>query len=434
MWFKKFFFRWYSGKQKELGIADVQDFFHELALGVFSPGGVSARFGELYVAWKWDPPHWVDTILARILRNTETMEIINGHPANKLYDWSKRLFPRTPESVGKAHYDIPRKVYEVMLGESMKYTSPTESVLDENWNFNLDASQRVGMEMICQRAELYQGARVLEIGFWYGTLADQAIRNHHVTVTWLTVSQWQKAFAERYLDHHETLHQVDFQLQDWKQLYRDARGKTNNFRENFEGAFDRIISIEMIEAVSTWDLPLFFQFLFDCLNGDGVLFLQAINSDRKVYTTEWFIDKYIFPDGVVPQHLYILECAERAGFQTGVHARDIATQAYALALMEWYKNLSEGYDEEMAQELDYHFSEHHTPAFPYRNHPSFLKIFEYYLKSCAASFRSGYNRDGQYKFYKNGNSKTHALIQATPDEITHILQTKEFWEMPKKTA
>jgi hypothetical protein len=76
--------------------------------------------------------------------------------------------------------------------------------------------------------------------------------------------------------------------------------------------------------------------------------------------------------------------------------------------------------------MDYHFSQKHTPAFPYPNHPSFLKIFEYYLTSCAASFRSGYNRDGQYKFYKSTNSKSETLLQATPDEIRHILQTKEF--------
>lgn len=94
--------------------------------------------------------------------------------------------------------------------------------------------------------------------------------------------------------------------------------------------------------------------------------------------------------------------------------------------MEWYKNLSRGYDEAMAQELDYHFSEKHTPAFPYRNHPSFLKIFEYYLKSCAASFRVGYNRDGQYKFYKSGNMKSQAILQATPQEVEHILATKTF--------
>jgi cyclopropane-fatty-acyl-phospholipid synthase len=416
----------------ELWISDVQDFYRELALGIFSPGWISARFGELFVAWKWDPQNWVDTILTRILGNKKAMDIINNHLANKLYDSLKKWSHRKPESVGKAHYDIPEIVYTRMLGKTMKYTSPTETVLDEDWKFSLNSSQKVAMEMICQRTELFEGAKVLEIGFWYGTLADHAIRNHKVQVTWLTVSQGQKSFAEDYWKYNDTSNQSHFRLQDWKKLYFNLNGKTSDFLLNYKGEFDRIISIEMIEAVSTEDLPLFFQFLYECLNDDGILFLQAINSDRMCYCTEAFIDKYIFPDGVVPQHLYLLECAQRAWFQTGVHARDIATQAYDLALMEWHKNLAEGYDDELAQELDYHFNNNHTPAFPYRNHPSFLKIFEYYLKSCAASFRSGYNRDGQYKFYKDSKSKTQALVQATPDEVIHILQTKEFWEMPKK--
>jgi cyclopropane-fatty-acyl-phospholipid synthase len=99
----------------------------------------------------------------------------------------------------------------------------------------------------------------------------------------------------------------------------------------------------MIEAVSTKDLPLFFKFLYHCLHDDGVLFIQAINSDRLYYTTEGFIDRYIFPDGVVPQDNNLLTCAEQAGFSGETHDNDIVTQAYDQALLAWYTNLKNNY-------------------------------------------------------------------------------------------
>ena len=417
----------------DLHIQDAPLFFQELTRWVLEHGGITARLWELYARGDWKYSRGLDDFFYKLTSSPEAMEYVNNHIANRFFDWQKRITERTPEIVWEAHYDIPVEMYRWKLGETMKYTAP-------EWNkslgaFDLDTHQRLWMDMICQRAELEDfGAekkkmKVLEIGFWYGTLADHAIRNYGVHVTGLTVSDWQMAFAKDYMKHNGTLEQASLRNLDWKKLYTDSRYRAM-FEEEFQWKFDRIISIEMIEAVSTEDLPLFFQFLSSCLNGDGILFLQAINSDRFVHTTDGFIDKYIFPDGVVPEDLHIMTCAERAGFQQESSANDIATQAYDRALMAWYENLAKIYPD-LASQLGDYYNKRRVHPFPYRNHPSFLRIFEYYLKSCAGSFRSGYNRDGQYKFYKNPQNKVQQIIPATREQMNSILKTKQWGELPK---
>jgi len=369
---------------EEMWIQDTREFYTKLAWGIFEPGWVSARLWELFVTKDWIPQNWIDEFIYKLTRSEWSMDRINNHLANRLYDFFKRIQTRKPQNVWEAHYDIPARMYEIMLWETMKYTSGEWS--PEYGNFDLTSSQRLAMEMICQRAELEKSntweeeMSVLEVGFWYGTLADHAISNYGVQVTWLTVSDGQKDFAEEYMAKNGTLENADLQNLDWKVIMNSPE-----LLEKFAWKFDRIISIEMIEAVSTKDLPLFFEFLFHCLNDDGILFIQAINSDRLYYTTEGFIDKYIFPDGVVPQSQNLLSCAQRAGFQQEEHDNDIVTKAYDLALMAWHQNLAAWY-EEISWVLDYHYSQNHSPSFPFPDDPSFLWIFEYYLKSCAWSF------------------------------------------------
>jgi len=406
---------------EEMWVKNQSEFYNMMALWVFEAGWISARMWELYVRWDWKPKHGLDEFISKLTWNQRAMDIINNHPTNIAYDWLKRSKQRRPQDVWE-HYNIPVEMYQAMLGPSMKYTAPEWN--EQLWEFDLDANQKLGMEMICERAEFDEGMKVLEVGFWYGTLADHAIRNHWISVTWLTVSDGQKDYAEKYMSHNGSLRHANLRNLDWKVVMQNPE-----LKDQFEWKFDRIISIEMIEAVSTIDLPLFFEFLFHCLNDDGILLIQAINSDRLCYTTEWFIDKYIFQDGVVPQDANLLECAHRAWFQQEEHDNDIVTQAYDLALMAWQHNLADWYAQ-LADELDYYYRDKHTPAYPLSDDPNFLGIFEYYLKSCAGSFRSGYNRDWQYKFYKNWNVATTEIKKPTAKEAEEILRKKMWWENP----
>jgi len=409
----------------EMWIENTREFYKSLAAWTFEAGGASARLWEQYVIWGWNPPKWLDTFFAKLTGSNAAMNRINYHWANKLYDTSKQKQVRTPESVWASHYDIPVLMYQQMLGPTMKYTASEWN--PSLWNFDLDISQKLAMEMICQRSELEksqaweESLKVLEIWFGYGTLAHHMISNYGVQVEGLTVSDGQMGYANNLLKKNGTLENADFKNLDWKVIWN-----TPELKELYRWKFNRIVSIEMIEAVSTKDLPDFFAFMYHCLSNDGILFIQAINSDRNFETTEWFIDKYIFWDGVVPQHENLLYCWEMSWFQQISAHKNLATQAYDNALIAWYNNLEAWYTE-LQEELDYYYSNNHSPAFPYPNAPSFLRIFEYYLKSCAGSFRSGYNRNGQYKFYKSAKNKVHSIVPATSKQSDYIIQSKNWW-------
>lgn len=397
----------------DIEIWDKKIFYWELSKANSSWWWLTWRFGELYVKWIWQ---WsVDQTVSKILLRAE--DILYDNWLVKAYDRFKLWCTRHPSSVWERHYDIDFLVYNRMLWEMLKYTSPYWT--DEYWDFDLDKAQKVCMEMICQRAQLNQWQNVLEIWFGYWTLANYMISNYGVHVTWLTVSQWQKWIAHKITDYHGTSWKTDFNLKDWKKLYR-----TQEFEEKYKWKFDRIVSIEMIEAVSTEDLPMFFQFLYECLNNDGILFIQAINSDRLAYSTDWFIDRYIFPDGVVPQERNVILCAEKAGFQDYSIDNSLG-HPYDKALMQWWENLQRN-KEEIEERCKDPFLWH----YPY-SHPEspFFKIFEYYLKASAGSFRSEHNRDGHFIFYKDNNHSTK-IIKPTITEVQNILSIKDWGDIP----
>lgn len=407
-----------SINELDMSILDKRKFYREMALSILDPGGLNARFWELYVLKAWTSEH-LDTLIYKITSNQQVTDILSSHWTSCIFDYLKRIKRRNPSSVWVDHYDIPVSLYKSMLGSTMKYTAGEWDT--SFWQFDLESSQKIAMDMICQRAELSEWQRVLEVGFWYGTLAHHMIDKYEVEVTGLTVSDGQKNFAHNYLKVRWVHEKTNLLNLDWKELYTDSRYR-DIFVTLFQGKFDRIVSIEMIEAVSTADLPLFSQFLFECLNDNGILFFQAINSDRKVYTTDAFIDKYIFPDWVVPQHQNLVETFWRAWFQQVEFNSDLLTQSYDSTLMQWYKNLEQFYPI-FASELDFYYNNREKNPFPYKEIPSFLRIFEYYLKSCAWAFRSSYNRDGQYKFYK-WKDKINKIISPTREEAKMILQNK----------
>jgi cyclopropane-fatty-acyl-phospholipid synthase len=423
---------WWILAKAEISLGDLHmkntyEFYNELAKGILEHGGLTARLGELYVCGDWNYEPWLDVFFEKLTASTKFIDWKNNHPLARVGEMIKRMSPRKPESVGEEHYDIPLKVYGPKLGSTWKYTAAEYN--PSLWTFDLDKNQKLAMAMFSERAELEKGMGVLEVGFWYGTLADYMIRNKGVSVTGLTVSKEQIKFANEYLSKNRTNSNANFKLLDWKVLYTSPKYR-EEFEQNFKWKFDRVISIEMIEAVSTDDLPLFFRFLYDCLSDEWLVFLQAINSDRLTHTTDGFIDKYIFTDGVVPQHANLLKNAEKGGFAQETSHKDIATKAYDKTLMAWWDNLSKQYPE-FGKEMDFFYNKRKHNPFPYKDTPSFLKIFEYYLKSCAGSFRSGYNRDGQYKFYKSATNKVRGIVPATQEQMDRILQTKDWWNLSK---
>lgn len=396
--------------KSDMQIQDPREFFKELSKP--SKWWLTCRFWELFVKWTWE---WnVDEVVSKIL-SSDARDIAYRHILARLYWLYKKLVPKNPSSVWEVHYDIDFALYEKMLWKFLKYTAPYW--LDEYWEFDLDTAQMLCMEMICRWAQLSQWQKVLEVWFGYWTLANYMISNYWVEVTGLTVSDWQRQVANRVIDFHWNKEKARLNLMDWKKLYG-----TPEFEENYRWKFDRIVTIEMIEAVSTADLPLFFQFLYDCLNDDWVLFIQAINSDRLETTTEWFIDKYIFPDWVVPQEENLIRQGERAWFRT-FSLDNSLWNPYDKALMQWWSNL-EANKEQIKRDCNDPFK----LTFPYKVENPMIKIFEYYLRSCAWWFRVWYNRDWHFVFHKSARTSTKIVIP-TSWEVRQILNNKEWWDI-----
>ena len=397
---------------KDIAIQDKAMFLRELANYDDSRWGIEARIWEMFVAWIWS---WrVDVVVDKII-SSQALSLLDESMLVKWFDMFKNTTKKQPSLVWKKHYDIDFDLYKHMLWDTLKYTS---WYWDESqyWAFDLEKSQKLCMDLICQRLQLQNNHSVLEIWFWYGTLANYMIENYNVSVTWLTVSQWQAHVAQQILEDHDNQQSAQLHIKDWKDIYASPE-----FEESYKWKFDRIVAVEMIEAVSTTDLPMFMKFLYECLDDGGVLVLQVINSPRLVETTDGYLDQYIFPDGVIPQKQNLIDSWIQAWFK-GVKIDNTMWPSYDPTLMSWQKNLEDNYKK--LQSLTDPFAS----DFPYSLEDPMLKIFEYYLKSCAGSFRADYNQTWHFVFHKDVGS-SQSLVIPTRDEVVSILKNREWWDV-----
>jgi cyclopropane-fatty-acyl-phospholipid synthase len=387
--------------QRDIYLFDPDTFYSQLMRGG------SRTFWEMFVQGIWHSPDlaWLIAKLTspkaiamrpaalRILENTiEQCHRLMTHPV------LRRSQSFDPTKVGAEHYDIGADFYFELLGLTAKYTSAYHA--QSMWPFDLDLFQSYCMEVLCQRLNLpvnksdtmgKNRLEILEIGFGNGTLAAYAQKNYDANVTGLTISEWQRNWAREVFTKNDVPNEGNnFRIQDWKDLYTN---KKSEFDEHYKERYDGIVSVEMIEAVSTHDLPLFFRFLSDCLKPGGIVVIQAINSPRKVYSGDGFLNKFIFPSGVVPQYQNIINCAEKVWLQTGEVDNSLGP-AYAHTLRAWWERF-----EKMPKEIRTKYYDFYANKwFPGKE--NFIRIWQYYLQLCEGAFRSGYNQDGHFVFTK----------------------------------
>jgi len=261
---------------------------------------------------------------------------------------SSRLIPRNtltsaPKNVSH-HYNISNKLYEKMLGPTMMYSSAYFT----KPGMSLDEAQREKMRLLAQKLDLRPGHRFLEIGFGWGSMAHFLATEYGVSVTAVSLSAEQLAFAKEHRAHPN----VEFLLQDYRTLQAGAK------------PFDRIISVEMIEHVGRKHLPDFFAKCDELMVDDGVMVIQSIGcAIWKVMVGKSFIEKYIFPGCEPPQQTDFADVASRW------HLEDWQGfgKDYARTMRLWCANLKNW---EGLEEFD----------------DRFRRMWEYYLLSCAGSF------------------------------------------------
>jgi cyclopropane-fatty-acyl-phospholipid synthase len=214
--------------------------------------------------------------------------------------------------------------------------------------------------------DLKGGENILEIGFGWGSLAERLIHSEGCTVTGLTLSAEQLAFAQKRLNQHQNAH---LQHRD----YRDIAGR-----------FDRIVSIEMIEAVGENYWPMYFRKLRACLNEGGNAVLQAITIEAARFDAYKrhpdFIQRYIFPGGMLPTVDIIFEEARRAGLKLTFQHH--FGESYAQTLNAWRARFDAAWPQIARLGFDAHFK----------------RMWEFYLAYCQVGFENNAIDVGLYKF------------------------------------
>jgi cyclopropane-fatty-acyl-phospholipid synthase len=341
--------------------------------------GGSAGLGEAYRDGIWDTDDAValNRIAARNLPGLDA--------------WRRRFMPvlsplqrtlwRVPRNTrGKsrshisAHYDLGNDLFALYLDESMMYSSAYFPSLDAS----LGEAQQNRLDRICRTLELGPDDHLLEIGTGWGGLAAHAASNFGCRVTTTTISREQREGALRRIADAGVEDRVTVLLED----YRDLRGR-----------YDKLVSIEMIEAVGWQYFDEFFRRCSELLQPDGLFFLQAIVVDDRVYELEKasrsFANALIFPGGCLPSVEAIQRCISSRTDMSTVWLDDISAH-YAETLRMWRQRFISNYD--LAAELGY-------------DEP-FRRLWTMWLAMSEAGFRERRIRDVQMLFAKPRHTPT----------------------------
>ncbi|HET7121102.1 MAG TPA: cyclopropane-fatty-acyl-phospholipid synthase family protein [Solirubrobacterales bacterium] len=335
----------------------------------------SVGLGETYVDGLWETDDLVSLIriAARELAELDGVRGLVARPRG-LWHRVRGLVPENTRGGARenisAHYDLGNDLFAAFLDERMMYSCayfPDEEA-------SLEQAQLAKLDRICERLQLGPGNHLLEIGTGWGGMAIHAARHSGCRVTTTTISRQQYELARQRVAEAGLEDHVTVLLQDYRDL---------------EGRYDRLVSVEMIEAVGWQYFDEYFRRCDQLLSDEGLMLLQAITIDDGIYEVEKaaksFANTHVFPGGCLPSQGLISSCLERATSMKQVWVDDI-TAHYPPTLAAWRERFfaawerlrSSGYDER------------------------FKRLWDFYLSSSEAGFRERRIGDVQTLFAKPG--------------------------------
>ena len=334
---------------------EVRDpaFYSELAWG----GSVGAA--ESYMLGHWSTPD-LTALMRLMLVNRDALDSLEGGlarltaPLRLAAHWLHRNSRSGSRRNISAHYDLGNDFFRLMLDETMMYSC----ALFERPDMTLAEASRAKLDLVCRKLEIGPSNHVLEIGTGWGGFAMHAAANYGCRVTTTTISPSQYELACERIRAAGLDDRITVLLED----YRDLRGR-----------YDRLVSIEMIEAIGHRQFPTFFRRAGELLERHGRMVLQSITIADVNYARARdevdFIKRYIFPGCCIPSVGALTQAMVEASDLRLVHLEDIGPH-YATTLAAWRRNFHASLDAVRAQ------------GYP----DTFIRMWEYYLCYCEAGF------------------------------------------------
>lgn len=324
---------------------------------VASNGSIGA--GEAYIHGYWTSPD-LTAVVRVFVSNLEVLDAMEGglatlsRPFIKALHWVNRNTRSGSRKNIAAHYDLGNDMFEQFLDPTMMYSAAQFLTPQDT----LEQAQLNKLERICQKLELKPEDHLLEIGTGWGSMAIYAAIHYGCKVTTTTLSQEQYDYAAERINRHRLQSKITLLLED----YRDLQGR-----------YDKLVSIEMIEAVGHKFLPEYFAQCARLLKDDGLMLLQAITIRDQRYEQAKnnvdFIQRYIFPGGALPSVSKMLDVICKHTDMNLHHMEDFGLH-YAKTLRMWHDNL--------------HQARHNLEQLGYDEY--FYRMWEFYLCYCEGGF------------------------------------------------
>ena len=327
---------------------------------IFKNGVLGAAEG--YIRGYWSSEHLVEVIQI-LARNRHVLDKINQNvisQASQLvlkawYKKRKNSLSGSRKNIAE-HYDLSNDFFKLFLDSSMMYSSAVYKHKD----MTLEEASDYKKELICQKLQLKPMDHLVEIGSGWGGFAIYAAQHYGCKVTTITISQAQYDEATKRIVDAGLSHRVNVQLKDYRLL---------------EGKFDKLVSIEMIEAVGEQYLSTYFNKCRALLKPNGLGLIQAITIEdaryKKALNTVDYIKRYIFPGSFIPCISVLTQAASEQQLRLK-HLEDIGL-SYAETIHQWRERFLNA----KAQVLALGFDE------------NFIRMWDFYLCYCEGGFKEG---------------------------------------------
>jgi cyclopropane-fatty-acyl-phospholipid synthase len=321
-------------------------------------------FGEAYVDGDWETDS-IKRVIAWAILNVENSPAMSGSKtrtlALNLFKTCNRaahlLRPNSPGTARKnisEHYDLGNDFYKLWLDPTMTYSSALFTAANQS----LEAAQTAKYDALCRKLRLNSTDHVLEVGSGWGGFACHAAKHYGCRVTTVTISEQQFQYARKLFVREGLDDRVNIELKDYRQL---------------TGQFDKIVSIEMMEALGDRYLETYFAKIHALLKPGGIVALQYITVPDSRHNelkrgVDW-IQKHIFPGSLLLSIGRVNEAVNRTG-DLSLHELQDLGKSYARTLHAWFDNFNEKLTEVRAMGFD----------------GRFIRKWNYYLQYCEAAF------------------------------------------------